>query len=358
MIKNRNLYYSELEKNLNVNWIPWEKLNDKKILITGASGMIGSYLVDLLMLRNQLHNTNAVVYALGRNKEKLRGRFERWDTANLHLIGEDVLTMDINNHMFNDVDFIIHAASNTHPNEYATKPIDTIKTNVIGLMNLLESQISKDRKAKIVMLSSVEIYGEIINEMQTFSEKDMGYIDSNTLRAGYPESKRVCEAMLQAYRSEYHIPSVIVRLSRVYGPGVEEDDTKAMTQFIMDAVRKRDIVLKSEGNQVFSYCYVADASLAIIKIMLDGEEGEAYNVVSPQSDCSLKNIAGILADEVGTKVVYKTHSNIERQGVSKATRAILLDNKYREIGGRGEYPLEQGLKNTINMMKEAGKTID
>ena len=357
MIKNTGLYYNELERSANVDWIPWERLNNAKILITGASGMIGSYLVDLLMVKNQIQNTDIVVYALGRNEEKLNRRFERWNTgtSNLRIICEDVLTMDVNNHLIKEVDYIIHAASTTHPHEYATKPVDTIKTNVIGLMNLLDSQVDRSEKAKIVMLSSVEIYGEAINEMQDFSEKDMGYIDSNSLRAGYPESKRVCEAMLQAYRSEYRIPSVIARLSRVYGPGVEDDDTKAMTQFIMDAVNKKDIVLKSEGNQVFSYCYVADASLAVIKIMLDGEEGEAYNVISPDSKYSLKKIAGLLADEAGTKVVYKELSGLEQRGVSRATHATLIDKKYREIGGKGEYSLKQGLKDTIMMMKDAGK---
>lgn len=351
MIKNQKLYNKELVENSNVEWISWEKLNNKTILITGASGMIGSYIVDLLLTRNDLYNAHISVYALGRNKSKLEQRFSRWETSYLKLIEMDVTNISPDAEFLKDIDYIIHAASNTHPKEYACRPVDTIKTNVQGLMNLLDSQVNKEKKAKIVLLSSVEIYGEAIEDEQCFTEVDMGYINSNTLRAGYPESKRLGETLLQAYRVEYGLSGVVVRLCRVYGPGVEDDDTKAVSQFIKNALNKQDIVLKSDGKQFYSFCYVADASLAIIKIMLDGNEGEAYNVVSPDSNRSLREIAEVVAKLAETKVVYDIPTNIEREGASKATRAILVDEKYQSIGGKGSYVLEYGLEATFQMLK-------
>ncbi len=352
MIKNNYLYENELKRIAESDWIPWNRLNGVCVLITGASGMIGSYLVDLLMTRNELYNSNIKIYALGRDGAKLKKRFEKWDSKNLELVCKDVLNVSSEDYFVRDADYIIHAASNTHPKEYALSPVDTIKTNVLGLMRLLDAQICSENKAKIVVLSSVEIYGEVIKENQIYKEDDMGYINSNTLRAGYPESKRLCETMLQAYKNEYGISGNVVRLSRVYGPGVENDDSKAMSQFIRDALNNRDIVLKSNGKQVFSYCYVADAASAIIKTMLDGIDGAAYNVISPMSDCSLKEIAENLAVLSNTKVVFDVLSDVEKQGVSKSSRAVLDDSKYRLIGGRSVYTMKQGLCNTLRMMRQ------
>lgn len=350
MIRNQLFYNEELNKSSHVTWIPWEKLDGTKILITGASGMIGSYIVDVLMTRNSRENANITVYALGRTEEKLKKRFSKWNSDSLVLLCADVVGLKKED-IPKDLNYIIHAASNTHPREYASKPVDTIKTNLLGLMNLLDSQVDKEKRARILVLSSVEIYGENNLEKNDFVEADMGYIDSNTLRAGYPESKRLCESMLQAYRQEKGIQGSIVRLSRVYGPGIENDDTKAMTQFILNAINGEDIVLKSSGEQVFSYCYVADASLAILKVMLEGEDGEAYNVASKKSDVRLKDIAKLLADNAGTSVKYEQLSEIEKKGVSKATRATLDYTKYKNIGGKSEFAIEKGLKATLEMMK-------
>lgn len=352
MIENSELYEAELRTLVEEDWIPWEKLNNSRILITGASGMIGSYLVDLLMTRNGLHESNIRIFALGRDEAKIRSRFSKWDSQNLELVCKDVLDISSEDDFIHDVDYIIHAASNTHPAEYALKPVDTIKTNVLGLMRLFDTQVYREKNSKIVVLSSVEIYGEIVKDNQVYKEDDMGYINSNSLRAGYPESKRLCETMLQAYKNEYGIHGNIVRLSRVYGPGVENDDSKALSQFIHDALNNRDIVLKSDGKQVFSYCYVADAASAIIKIMLDGTDGEAYNVISPMSDCSLKEIAENLAALSNTRVVFNVLSDVEKLGVSRSSRAVLDDSKYKLLGGRSVYTMKQGLCNTLQMMRQ------
>lgn len=326
--------------------VQWEKLNDKKILITGASGMIGSYITDLLMTRNSEYGANIQVYALSRNKKKLNERFIKWKDLNLHLIEQDVtgkIEIDEN------VDYVIHAASNTHPREYAQRPVETITANVIGLYNICEFA-RKQQNCHVIILSSVEIYGENRGNIEDFDEKYCGYIDCNTLRAGYPESKRLSETLLQAYIAQYGLKGAIVRLPRVYGAGVEEDDSKAMSQFLQKACKQENIILKSDGSQYYSYCYIADACCAILKIMVDGKTGEAYNVADQLSNTTLRALADKIAEIANVKVIYQIPDKTEKAGYSAATHATLNSDKLKKTGWKADYSLDRGLQSTLQIM--------
>lgn len=307
--------------------------------------MIGSYLVDLLTTHNKMCDGGITVHALSRSISKLEGRFGR-DNAGVNMIAQDICS-PIDDSL--EVDYIIHAASNTHPLEYANRPVDTITTNVIGLRNIFE-YAKEHPGCRVVVLSSVEIYGENRGDTELFDEKYCGYLDCNTLRAGYPESKRLSETMAQAYKSQYDVDSVIIRLSRVYGAGVEKDDSKAMTQFINKAVNGEDIVLKSDGSQLYSYTYIADAASAILKAMTDGESATAYNVADAGSDRTLKAIAEYLAQSVGRKVIYELPDETEKKGYSTATKALLDGSKLKALGWKPSYDMEDGLKQVLNMM--------
>ncbi len=327
MIKNTKAYEKELITTSQEPFIQWDKLEGRSVLITGASGMIGSYLVDLLTTHNKMCDGGITVHALSRSISKLEGRFGR-DNAGVNMIAQDICS-PIDDSL--EVDYIIHAASNTHPLEYANRPVDTITTNVIGLRNIFE-YAKEHPVCRVVVLSSVEIYGENRGDTELFDEKYCGYLDCNTLRAGYPESKRLSETMAQAYKSQYDVDSVIIRLSRVYGAGVEKDDSKAMTQFINKAVNGEDIVLKSDGSQLYSYTYIADAASAILKAMTDGESATAYNVADAGSDRTLKAIAEYLAQSVGRKVIYELPDETEKKGYSTATKALLDGSKLKALG--------------------------
>lgn len=331
--------------------LPWEKLKNSFIMISGASGMIGSFLIDVLMFKNRNENLSCKVLALGRNEERAKKRFSSyWDHPDFQFVKGDInngLNIDIDH-----VDYVFHAASNTHPVAYATDPIGTVTTNIIGTDNLLKFASEHDCK-RFVFASSNEIYGENRGDTELFDEKYCGYIDCNTMRAGYPESKRAGEALCQAYISQKNMDVVIARFTRTYGPTMKMSDTKAISQFIKKGVAGEDIVLKSEGNQYYSYTYVSDAVGGLLAVLLKGKCGEAYNISDQRSDIRLKDLAEIIADYGGKKVVFELPDAVESAGYSKATKARLDSRKINtELGWKARYDMKEGLQRTIDILKK------
>lgn len=347
-------YIKDVAKTASISF-GWEKLNNKSIAISGGTGMIGSYLIDVLLYRNEKFEANTDIYIFGRSKSKVSDRFSRYvNSHKFHFIEQDINQPILNNDI-KHIDYVIHAASNTHPVAYANDPIGTISANVIGTANFLDwaDKVSCER---FVFLSSVEIYGENRGDIEKFDESYLGYIDCNTMRAGYPESKRTGEALCQAYRKQRGMNIVIPRLSRVYGPTMLMTDTKALSQFIIKAVNRENIILKSEGTQKFSYSYVADAVTGILSIMLDGEDGDAYNVASESSDITLKELAQILADIGDSEVIFELPDIVEAAGYSKATKAMLDISKIYRMGWKSQYDMSKGLQKTVDILREINQS--
>jgi len=330
--------------------IDWAKLKNKSIMITGATGLIGTFLIDLLMYRNLKYNDNIIIYAVGRNKEKAFTRLkEYFDTKFFVFIQQDIQSpLELNA----PVDYIIHGASNTHPIAYSTEPVNTILLSVMGTKEVLDFASAHNVK-RTLFLSTVEIYGTNRGDTETFKEDYCGYIDCNTLRAGYPEGKRAAEALCQAYIKEKNVDVVIARCCRVYGPTMGDDDSKAIVQFIRNAAKSENIVLKSKGEQQYSYLYVADVCSALLFLLLNGKNGEAYNVSDTNCNLTLLQIANILSEYTAKEITFNIPSSVESAGYSKATKALLDSSKLRELGWEARYTIKDGIIRAVEILRYA-----
>ncbi|WP_410470529.1 NAD-dependent epimerase/dehydratase family protein [Enterococcus sp.] len=347
MLLENEIYRSELDR-INQAKNDWNKIDNHSFLIIGATGMIGSYMIDVLMRRNEKLNANIHVFAMGRSLERLRSRFSMYlDSSLFHMVETDVtqpIALD------DKVDYVLHGASNTHPRAYATDPIGTIMTNLMGTQQVLDFAV-RNRSKRIAFLSTVEIYGENRGDVEKFSEDYCGYIDCNTLRAGYPEGKRASESLCQAYIAKHKLDIVIPRICRTFGPTMLLNDSKASSQFILNAVNDEDIVLKSEGNQYFSYAYVGDVVYALLYLLASGKNGEAYNIAVPEFDLYLKDLAEALASLNQKEVIFDLPDEEERKGFSTASQAILASNKIDSIGWKALFGVNEALKNTVELIR-------
>ena len=341
-----NLYLEDIKYVCGLD-LPWEKLKGKSVLLSGATGLVGSFLVDVLLSKG----IDCTVYALGRSEKKAKARFLKW-TNDQHLV---FIPYDINKPLnrpdLGTVDYVLHMASNTHPMQYSTDPIGTITTNIIGVQNMLEFAV-EHHATRFAFTSSNEIYGENRGDVEMFKEDYCGYINSNTMRAGYPESKRCGEALCQAYKAQKGLDVVIPRPTRSYGPTMLMTDTKAISQFIKKGVAGEDIVLKSAGTQYYSYTYVADAVSGLLYILLKGKSGEAYNIADERSDIMLKDLAAVIADIASRKVVFEIPDAIEAAGYSTATKARLDGSKLKGLGWEAKYDIQSGMERTISVLKD------
>lgn len=330
--------------------LPWERLNNSSMLISGGTGLIGSFLIDVIMYRNRQHSMNCHLYVLGRSEKKAQKRFpDYFSEKNFTFVSHDI-NMPLSNLHIQKIDYVIHLASNTHPLAYATDPIGTITTNIWGLKNMLDFA-SQHSAVRTAFASSNEIYGENRGDVELFYEDYCGYINCNTLRAGYPESKRCGEALCQAYIKQMNLDVVIPRLTRSYGPTLLMSDSKAMTQFIRKAIAGEDIVLKSAGTQYYSYTYMADAVSGLLSVLLLGEKGEAYNIADCNSDIMLKELAEIIASACSKKVVFEIPDAVEATGYSKATKARLNSTKIQTLGWKSQYTISKGVARTIDVLR-------
>ena len=321
------------------NKMLYKKLEGKSLLITGANGMIASELVDRLIEINRKEQLNIHIYALCRNADRAKKRFEKAvSNGELDLIIQDViepLTCNI------DFSYIIHAASMAYPFAMTNQPVDIMKANFIGTLNMLE-YARKCTKCRLLLVSSSEVYGDNI-KYDILHEDTLGEVEFMNPRACYPESKRASETLCHSYIKQYGCDAVIVRPSFIYGKNIVDDNTRADVYFLRQGMKKEDIVMFSEGTQVREYCYVKDCVDAIIVALLNGQNGETYNISNNDCAITIRGFAEAIAKHAGIKVVID--ESVKPQNTNYlGARLIKLDtSKIQALGWMPRYDIDMGL---------------
>lgn len=309
------------------------------VLITGASGLIGSCIVDAL------YSAGYNVYALDLKRERLEERFGL-ERDGLHFISQDICDALPNSYEF---EYIVHAASFADPKSYGIHPAETILINVIGTKNVLD-YAKTHKNCRVLLTSTFEVYGKLDSEV--CKESDAGVVDFNIERSCYPESKRTAEVLLRSYVDEYGVDAVIVRFSSIYGPMMQKTDSKAHAQFLFSAFNGKDIVLKSEGKQRRTYTYVIDAVSALFYVLFKGRSGEAYNVANGSSIISIAELASLIASLGHREVVHESPEKLEEKNYLKPQDCILDTTKLAGLGYTARYGIKEGLAETLQIMKE------
>ncbi len=320
--------------------LPWDTLSGCNVLITGATGLIGSCLVEVLMAHP---GRDYSVYVMGRNEKRMDSLFEKYyHEDGFHTIIGDVakpLRLDISIH------YIIHAASGAAPIEFVSHPVEVMKSNINGVSCLMEYGLMHNMK-RFLYVSSGEVYGE--GDGRIFTEDYMGFVDINSPRSCYPSSKRAAETLCAAYGAECNANVVIARPCHVFGPHFTEKDNRVYAQFIRNVLRDEDIVMKSTGEQFRSWCYVVDCVSALLHILLKGKSGEAYNIADENSNITIRGLAEMIAEIGGKKVIIELPSDIEKSGFNKVTKSIFSTQKLKELGWAPQQSMQQNMVNTIS----------
>ena len=324
-----------------------ESLKKTAVLVTGATGLIGSQIVKTLACFNRLQNTDIRILAMVRSIEKAERIFG-------DLLNRDDISLvigDINTpfKVEENVDYIIHGASATSSKYFVSNPVETIQIAIDGTRNVLD--MAKEKKVKgLVYLSSLEVYGMVDPEAGFIDENHYGYIDPLSVRSSYSEGKRMVECLCASYAAEYDIPVKIARLSQTFGAGVEYNDSRVFAEFARCVIEKRDIVLHTQGRTVRTYCYTRDAVEALLYILLKGKTGEAYNVTNMETVISIKDMAQLVKDlypETNIEVKIAVTDDQKAFGYNPEMVIKLDTNKLMKLGWKPTVALPEMFKRMI-----------
>lgn len=319
------------------------------ILITGSTGLIGSAITDILIRWNTVHDLRITIFAAGRNEEKIRARFAPFqEEAWLSPIVYDATAPE--NRLPSPCDFIIHGAGNASPNRIMKEPVETMLSNFLGLKNLLE-HAEKQKTKRILYISSSEIYGRKEGEL-AYRENEYGYIDLLNPRNSYSVAKRAAETLCASYADEYGVDSVIVRPGHIYGPTALETDNRVSSAWAYAAARGEDILMKSTGAQLRSYCYCLDCGAAILTVLLKGESVHSYNISNPDSIISIRQMAEILAQSAGVGLITELPTKQEKKAFNPMSNSSLDSTSLLQLGWKGQFDAEIGFSHTVRILRE------
>lgn len=323
------------------------KIGGSTVLISGATGLVGKYLVRFLA-----QYFGCKVIAVVRDMEKARRIWGDLE-GRVEYIHSDITRLEAADR---SVDYMIHGASITSSRCFLAQPAEVIYTSVEGTGRMLEFARKNPVKG-FVFLSTMEVYGAPPAE-EKICEAQGTNLDTMSVRSSYPESKRLCEALCAAYHIEYGIPARVLRLTQTFGPGVEYDDPRVFAEFARCAIEGRDIVLHTAGDTKRSYLYLADACTAILKVLTEGADGEAYNAANESTYCSILEMAEMVAAQAAKnriKVRLELDEKVQKErGYAPVLKMNLDTSKLQGLGWEAETGLLRMYERMIGYMKDSG----
>jgi UDP-glucuronate decarboxylase len=336
--------------------LKWDNLKNKHILVTGATGLIGSLLVRALLCVSRKRQLDVHVFALIRNEQKAQAIYgDLYNRKELTFIVEDITQIHSETFKNQELDYIIHTASVTTSKLMVEKPVETIFTAVEGTRKILEIAREKNTQG-VIYLSSMEMYGDtsvLIHPLDKIGEEDIGYLNPMKVRSNYPESKRLCENMCLAYFREYGVPVKIARLAQTFGPGVLYSENRVFAQFARSVIYRKDIVLHTQGKSEGNYCYTRDLIIALFILLFRGINGEAYNIANESAHMTIADMAKMVVEEVAEnkiKVVYDIpDENIH--GYAPDVKLKLNNEKIKKLGWEPQVGLKEAYQRLIQSME-------
>lgn len=323
-----SVFYEDIKALDKADFIPWERLANKRILITGATGLVGYAVIRVIAYMNEKRSLGISITAVVRDKKKAMERFSDVinDATELNVIEASVESIDS---VPGTVDYIIHGASPTSGKYFASKPVELIDTAVTGTKCMLN--IAKKKAVSgFVYLSSMEMYGYPIKGTKV-TEDMAGSLNTMDSRNSYPIAKQLCEQMCHAYAIEYGVPARMVRLTQTIGEHTHPDDKRIFAYFAQCSRNGEDIVLKTKGESERSLIFSLDAATAILTVLVKGSPGQAYNVANDTTYGSIADMAKLIADESGVK--FRIEDEDESKNGFPATIYMDLDTAFiRKLG--------------------------
>lgn len=337
---NMNMYHQIVQEdaeNIVKEPLLWDKLRNTTVLVTGASGFIGSYLVCTMLALNDMHRLNIKVLALVRSISRAESRFS-------NVLGRADLVL-VEHNIYNafeyaePIDFIIHGAGTYAKKVLDETPVDVLATNIIGTHNMLEFAVQKSVQ-RFIYLSSSRVYSEI------------SFFCNNKLVPSeyYSGAKQSCELLCLAFAQQYSLSCAALRLFGIYGPGIILEDSTATTAFIKQKLAQKPIKLDSSGKQISSRCYVADAASAIFYVLLSDDINPAYDVSA--DEITILEWASLINEL--SEPVAPIKVNIESQDAGYTTEKPDLSG-LSKLGWQARTSPKEGLRRLWQTLVETGK---
>ena len=349
---NHGLYSQDVESVIRKARQFSKLIDGSSILVTGATGMIGSFLVDVLMSWAKKENLNIDLWIISRSEATVKERFGQY----LSDPGFNYVIHDLQYPLppdFRSFDYIVHGAGNADPARFSADPVGTMVTNWVGTVGLLE-KIRSGENSRFLYISTGEVYGQAQATETAFTEDYSGPLDILSPRSCYPSIKRAMETMIASYISQYDINAAVVRPCHIYGASVTPSDSRVVAQFMRFAVEKQPLLLKSDGSQVRSYCYVSDCISGLLTVLFKGKSGEAYNISNIGSSISIRELAELVCGVSGSEFIMAKANADERKGYSKSSFAVLSPAKLEALGWHADVQIKAGLDRSIRILSESG----